>query len=287
MSLRSNGSYIGPRPAGPSSSEASGIWDLRTVQRQRSLDAWPDDLDADAAAYIAAVEAADGEALESGVRTAIDTFVSSLKSDGLWEKIKASCILAGARTLNGALTPLVGSAPTNNGFVSGDYSRSAGITGSGTKYLATNRNNNSDAQNDNHNAIFVTAIPGSSERLMGAGAGDTGANLISTGSNVVVNFRNRAIGASQSGTSVAADTLLGTSRSASGSFSARIGGATETYNVTSQTPYSATVNVFRSGSSSFVYTTARLSFYSLGESLDLEQLESHVDTLMAAIAAAV
>jgi hypothetical protein len=41
MSLRSNGSYIGPRPDGPSTSVASGIWDLRTVQRQRSLDAWP------------------------------------------------------------------------------------------------------------------------------------------------------------------------------------------------------------------------------------------------------
>lgn len=41
MTLRSNGSYIGPRPAGPSTSVASGIWDLRTVQRQRSASNWP------------------------------------------------------------------------------------------------------------------------------------------------------------------------------------------------------------------------------------------------------
>lgn len=41
MSLRSNGSYIGPRPTGPNDTVASGIWDLRTVQRQRSLDQWP------------------------------------------------------------------------------------------------------------------------------------------------------------------------------------------------------------------------------------------------------
>ena len=41
MSLRSNGSYIGPRPAGPSSSVASGIWDLRTVERQQRAAAWP------------------------------------------------------------------------------------------------------------------------------------------------------------------------------------------------------------------------------------------------------
>lgn len=44
MSLRSNGSYIGPRPDGPTNGfggVASGIWDLRTAQRQRSAAAWP------------------------------------------------------------------------------------------------------------------------------------------------------------------------------------------------------------------------------------------------------
>lgn len=41
MSLRANGSYIGPRPAGPSASVASGIWDLRTAERQQRQSAWP------------------------------------------------------------------------------------------------------------------------------------------------------------------------------------------------------------------------------------------------------
>ena len=41
MSVRSNGSYIGPRPAGPSTSVASGIWDLRTAERQKRANAWP------------------------------------------------------------------------------------------------------------------------------------------------------------------------------------------------------------------------------------------------------
>lgn len=41
MTLRSNGSYIGPRPAGPSVSVASGIWDLRTAERQQRAAAWP------------------------------------------------------------------------------------------------------------------------------------------------------------------------------------------------------------------------------------------------------
>lgn len=41
MTLRSNGSYIGPRPTGPTKTVASGIWDLRTVERQRAANNWP------------------------------------------------------------------------------------------------------------------------------------------------------------------------------------------------------------------------------------------------------
>lgn len=41
MSLRSNGSYIGPRPTGPDTTVASGIWDLRAAERQQQAAAWP------------------------------------------------------------------------------------------------------------------------------------------------------------------------------------------------------------------------------------------------------
>ena len=41
MTIRSNGSYIGPRPSGPSTTVASGIWDLRSVQNQIVGGAWP------------------------------------------------------------------------------------------------------------------------------------------------------------------------------------------------------------------------------------------------------
>jgi len=61
--------------------------------------------DADATAYLAAVQAADGQLLEPAVRIAINNFVVGCKADGIWTAIKASCILAGARTLAGALVP--------------------------------------------------------------------------------------------------------------------------------------------------------------------------------------
>lgn len=47
MSLRSNGSYVGPRPAGPSATVASGIWDLRTAGLQKRASAWPSPIEPD------------------------------------------------------------------------------------------------------------------------------------------------------------------------------------------------------------------------------------------------
>jgi hypothetical protein len=95
-------------------------------------------LDPDAYNYIKAVETADGQALEPTTRKAYDKFIRSCKQDGMLDLIKACCILAGARTLNGALVPLKGTAPTNFNFVGSDYNRKTGLKGDGSnKYLRT------------------------------------------------------------------------------------------------------------------------------------------------------
>jgi hypothetical protein len=112
--------------------------------------------DLDAGAYIAAVEAADGQLLEFGVGKAINDFVVGCKLDGIWNAIKASCILSGARTLSGALVPLAGTAPTNVGglFVSGDYNRKTGLVGNGTtKSLRTGLLANA-LSNTSHHLFF-------------------------------------------------------------------------------------------------------------------------------------
>jgi hypothetical protein len=115
--------------------------------------------DPDAQAYLQAVEAADGQALEFEVARAIDNFVLGCKADGIWNAIKASCILAGARTRLGALTPLVGTAPTSFNFVDGDYNRKTGLVGDGsTKYLDSNRNNNADPQDSKHLFSYFTQV---------------------------------------------------------------------------------------------------------------------------------
>jgi len=247
--------------------------------------------DADAQAYITAVEAADTQALEVGVKDAINAFVVGCKADGIWIPIKASCILAGARTLSGALVPLVGAAPTNVGglFVSGDYNRKTGLVGDGsTKYLDSNRNNNADPQDSNHNAVYATDI-GTAGAFMGANSASTGAG---TGTNFIgrTGFtRNRNSTGAASPATIAPG-LFAMSRNASGSYTARVAQTNGTINDTSQVPFNSNIFVFqRPGTSSVLSlpTDARLAFYSIGESLGLALLDTRVTTLINAIATAI
>lgn len=241
--------------------------------------------DTDATAYIAAVESADGQSLESAVKTAINNFVAGCKSDGIWSAIKASCILAGARTLSGALVPLVGSAPTNFNFVNADYNRKLGLLGNGsTKYLSSNRANNADPQNSQHLAFYMSAAPSvANRRYMGTDvsvAGDS--TLASTILNTDFPIRSRSTSAFASGNySSRLPALLGKSRFASNGVSWLIGNNTGTGTTVSQTPNSTTIKIFQAGT----YTNPRIAFYSIGETLNLSKLNDRVKALMTALAA--
>ena len=253
-------------------------------------------MDSDAAAYITAVETADGQALEEKVKIAIDNFVLGCKADGIWSAIKASCILAGARTTNGALVPLVGTAPTPYNFdlVSDtDYDRKTGLVGDGsTKYLDSNRNNNADPQDSNHNAVYATDIGTTAGmRIIGGNTTTygTGDNVIGTSINLIfVRQRNSAANSSL-GTFVN-NSLLGTSRSESASYNVRISGTSTLITQSSQFPSSADVRIFGGGSGAEAITSpfnGRLAFYSIGESLDLAKLDARVTDLINAFGVAI
>lgn len=237
-------------------------------------------LDPDAAAYITAVETQDGQALEAGVRTAINDFVIGCKADGIWGAIKACCIMAGARTLNGALVPLVGTAPTRFGTEGGwNYNRKTGIQGNGTNnYLNSNRNNNADPQNNHHMAAYMTAA-GVTNHLMGTAFGIAGDSAIANGS-----MRSRG-----TGTSFAFSRVLGfngMSRSASSDAQFRQSGTTSTVSGVSATPGADAVAIFSLGPAGN-YGSSRVSFYSIGESLVLALLDARVTALINAFAAAI
>jgi hypothetical protein len=239
--------------------------------------------DSDALAYIKAVEEADGQALERGVRNAINQFVRGCKVDGIWDAIKASCILAGARTLSGALIPLKGSAPTNNGpFVSGDYDRKTGLVSNGsTKFLNSNRNNNADPQNSKHLSVYISVSSTTIGALIAGredAAIESGSSQIVT-TNTTSNFRIN----SSSFSSVAGGHLqpgfAGVSRTGATSLNFRYNsGTTGSATTASEAPANDPIQVFNRNFGPG--SNARLAFYSIGESLNLAKLDARVTTLI-------
>jgi hypothetical protein len=243
--------------------------------------------DADAQAYLTAVEAADGQFLEVGVRDAINAFVVGCKADGTFGAIKACCIMAGARTLSGALVPLVGAAPTNNNFVSGDYNRKTGLVGNGsTKYLNSNRNNNADPQNSFHMSCYVTVIASATSVYMGGGVTTVETGISNMGRDGAATFARNRTGTAGIGLSALPVGFVATNRSSSTNYTRRANGTQDTRTEASQSPSSFNLMVFSSTGGAFP-ANARLAFYSIGESLNLALLDARVTTLINAIAAAI
>lgn len=241
--------------------------------------------DADAERYLAAVESADGAPLERAVRDAVSDFVIGCKQDGIWNAIQTSAILMGARTLAGALTPLVGRAPTNNNFVSGDYNRKTGLIGNGsTKYLNSNRNNNADPQNDFHMSVYVTATTAAGWYM-----GDVASGNVTVLERFSADHFAYARTSSFLSSGTAGTGFFGTGRTASNAWNSRSRGTNYTATSNSVAPSSRNIFVFAGNGTSGAWTFSpnRISFYSIGQSLTLATLDSRVTTLYNAIQAAI
>tara|TARA_R110000868_G_scaffold410992_1_gene701236 strand:- start:972 stop:1751 length:780 start_codon:yes stop_codon:yes gene_type:complete len=247
--------------------------------------------DPDASAYIDAVEVADAQVLETATRYAINDFVIGCKQDGIWSAIKASCILAGARTLSGALVPLVGTAPTSFSFVSGDYNRKTGLVGNGSsKYLNSNRNNNADPQNNRHAAVYANPPDNSFKYLIGARTPGTDAGSTQLVHDNRTSCLNSADLLDAAGSLMPTNTLSfhGISRNNSSSYVSRVNSNNYTINRSSTTAVSQLLYIFnRQDLPATTYSSARLAFYSIGESLDLALLDARVTALINAFAAAI
>jgi len=243
--------------------------------------------DANALAYIAAVETADGQALEGDVKTAINAFVVGCKTDGIWNAIHASCILAGARTLAGALVPLVGTAPTNLNFTNSDYNRKTGLKGNGsTKYLNSNQNTNANAQNNFHMCIYKTTAIDGNGAYVGQVVGSSAYDFIHKNPNAFATARTSD---AMTLPNVNLPGFFGVSRSSASTMIGRSSSTDVTRSTASFAPDNANLFVFarNQGSSASFYSNAQLSFYSIGSSINLALLDARVTTLMAAFAAAI
>jgi hypothetical protein len=248
--------------------------------------------DPDARDYILRVEAADGDRLESSVRSAINDFVLGCKADGTWSAIRASCIMAGARTLNGAIVPLVGNAPTNGNFVSGDYNRKTGLLGDGsTKYINTGYVSNTFfQQNSNHMSIYVTSAPASSvlNKVFIGNQSALGSRLFLS-KNAADQLAWRSASASTA-TNVSGQGITtgfkGGARSSSTAVVARSAQANTVGSISSATiQLNLNIYVFAGGASNQNLCDARMSFYSMGDNLDLALLDTRITTFMNALSA--
>jgi hypothetical protein len=110
--------------------------------------------DSDARTYIANVENQEGEPLEEPVKRAYCNLFRSLKREGIWDAIKSSCAMCGARTIDGCLIPIKGNDPIINGspFPTADYNRKTGLLSDGTRYLDT------DNQIRDHLSIYLSSF---------------------------------------------------------------------------------------------------------------------------------
>ena len=102
---------------------------------------------------------ANGGTVSGSTLTAIDTFISSAKSNSYWSYLDVVLPFSGDQLVAG-LTPLKvpsGITVTNNGFVSGDYSESTGITPATNKYLTTSYVPSSYITDNVHCAAYLRA----------------------------------------------------------------------------------------------------------------------------------
>jgi hypothetical protein len=241
--------------------------------------------DPDAAVYVAAVEAADGQSLETATKVAIHSFVKGCKADGIWPAIKASCILAGARTLSGALVPLAGTAPTNNNFVAGDYNRKTGLKGNASNKWLTTASIYSSNVPDKHAYVYCSeATTGGSYNTILA-TQLNGAEILKNDSTS--SFLMRPWGGSTARSLTNGIGGLGIARNNSAN------GIQYTSTASANTVTAAFVetalvlNVFARTTTGTEATNPRIPFFSGGNFLDLALLDARVSALITAFAAAI
>jgi hypothetical protein len=256
--------------------------------------------DRDAETYIAAVEAADGVQLEQSVRAAILQFVVGLKEDNVWRLLKSTCILSGAKTLSGALVPLVGGSITNANFVSADYNRRTGLQGNGTnKSLRTSLVGNTLSGNSYHMFVSGPNLPRPSALNVACGVyqGNYSATVDLTFSTGTLREARSgtALGQNTANIPIASAITAGTlCVSKTSTVDVRLyqngvicGYATAGVHTASMTTLAFSVFGRNDNNTTLFHSAARLHFFSIGDGLSMTAslaLHERVTALTAAIA---
>jgi hypothetical protein len=254
--------------------------------------------DADALAWIAAIETADGLALEDGVKSAYNDFVVGCKADASlnagvsnWDAMQQILILRGPRTLTGALYTPKGPVVTNIGFVTGDYSRKVDLKGSGTKYINLNRGPQSDPQNNTGAWLFINrAATTNNTKYFGSQTAAAGVQTyIGDFSGVLAGRINSATGYGGPAGSGPPTGFVGAVRNSSTAITVRYNSTNFGHGSISGVPTSNNYFLFARNVEGAAngHTDAGIAAYGSGGAVDLALMQTRVTTLLAAIAAAI
>jgi len=264
--------------------------------------------DTDAFSYLNQVQLFDGQNLEPTYKIAINSFVELLKSDSIWSQVTGMGILAGARTLSGALVPLKGPAPTSFNFVLSDYTRFGGLSGDGqSKYIDTKIPFQSRPFGNSHYSVYMSKKVEKGVTSNGAIIATSITTLSSqdfmrvtfnpttsaASSDITAVIQNRVgLGLVQTLINANSPGFKGASRSSTNVAIFRANNTTFNVNRNISTPAS-NYNTFLYAGNSLVagfplgiptdFNDVGLTFYSVGSGTNLELLESRVETLMQTI----
>ena len=250
----------------------------------------------DAAAYLTAVETADGQALEPAIAAAWDVFFRQMDDPAHPTPTAATHKIAlaegtmipmlGARTLAGALIPAYPGMPmpTNVGFVTGDYDRAVGLKGDGAgKHLDSNTTQT--YQDDFSIAVYRTDVSGDAGAQIGIGIDNsTGCSRIRSSND----FLRISVTTSVQATPLSrfAEGLAGGSRHSPEGFYYFTANALSYAEAASQSPQSGNILIFARGGIHPNFCPDRMTFGLIGRSIDLEYMDSCLTTLQSSIAAA-
>jgi hypothetical protein len=236
---------------------------------------------AEAADYFSRIRLA-GSSITTDNKVAVGNFIEGCKADGIWSSIKASCLLAGPDTLAGALVPLVGPTPSNSSFSNTDYNRTAGLIGDGlTKQIRTGYLGSPELQDNISASVWGSTITSANAAYISCGRTTTGATAISRSGGSLIRCQDAVASA---GAAFVTSGLHGVSRSNSLDFVHRVGGITSgPVPSISQTQNTDEWTIFNHSRSTFSYSNSRLSFYHVGNSMDLALLDARLATYMSSL----
>lgn len=244
--------------------------------------------DSDAQNYINRVEVADGAALETVVKDAMNQLVVTLKTSSLWSPLVYALPGAGPRTLAGGLVPLQNT--TESGFfgtVTWDrktgFNCGADITA--VTYPTTLTESNVGTQNDFSMSAWVTQASSAAAFYFGANNDE-----FRRANTANATFRSRSGTANSIGNGSDVTGFRGVSRSSSASYSRRINGSTASITQTSTAPGTAAFRYFRSSAGRTPVQSSvstKIAWSHIGSALALDTLEAAVTAYRNTINAAI